>query len=248
MSQSIKYYCIPGTAGTATAATEVTNKGGYLNLAGQAATIQPDAFKMFPISLTAVKNGNYKAYAAEVLRIVTITPTAVAGGEYRVTLSAEKDAFDTNLPNEVQTTFTHTAPSGATATTIGDAFRTAINNHPFWNTRVTASGTTTLVLTAKAGYPIFTAGVGQYMAAVYTTGGSKVSGGTGAALLATGNFNSVNGLPVGGSNYSVIAFESNSGSNSVISGQGDAELIYIYFLEAGNNTGMATGLKNVLVK
>ena len=249
MSQSQKYFCIPAVAASATATTEVVNKGGYLQFTGASLTAAPAALKNFPIPLLGVKNGFYKAYTAETATIVTITPTAANSTDYRVVLSAEKgQAFNNNLPNEIQTIFTHTPPaSGGTATTIGNAFRTAINNHPYWSTRVTCTGTTTLIITAKAGFPIFSAGVGANLAAVITAGNVEL-GGKGADLLATGNFNATVGLPVSGTNYGVYIFEGFSTSESVMSGHGDSEKNYIYLVDGGNNANMILALSALLVK
>ena len=247
---NVKYFCIPALAGSATATSEVTNTGGYLKFTGASLAALPDAMKNFPIQLNGVKNGVYKAYAAEALRVITITPTAAANADYRVVLSAEKgqDEFDNNLPNEVQTTFTHTAPAtGATATTIANAFRTAINSHPYWSERVVASGTTTLVITAKAGYPIFSAGVGPLMAAAVTTAGSPEYGEKGAALLATENFTAAQGLPVSGTNYGVISFEVRPEGGAVLSA-GASERYEIYLVGGSNNAGMITALQALLVK
>jgi len=250
MSMSQKYYCFPAVAASATATTEVVNKGGYLQFTGASLTAAPAALKNFPIPLLGIKNGFYKAYAAEVLRVVTVTPTAANSTDYRLVLSAEKgQTFDNNLPNETQTVFTHTTPaSGGTATTIGDAFRTAINNHPYWSTRVVASGTTTLIITAKAGFPIFSVGVGALLSAVVSTAGSPQYGGTGAQLLASGNFNSTVGLPVSGTNYGVYVFEAYGTSEAVMSGHGDAEKNFIYLVDGGNNANMITALTALLVK
>lgn len=250
MSMSQKYFCFPALASTADDGTAV-NKGGYLKIGGtNALAITPAALQNFPVPLLGVKNGVYKAYAAEVARVITITPTAVASTDYRIVLSAEKgQVFSNNLPNEVQTVFNYTSkPSGDTATTIGDAFRTAINNHPFWGARVTCTGTTTLIITAKAGYPIFSAGVGANLAAVVSTAGSPQYGETGANLLATGYFNSTVGLPVSGTNYGVFIFETFSSSEAVMSGHGDAEKNYFYIPGGGNNAALITALSSLLVK
>lgn len=246
---TVKYFCIPAAAASATATSEVTNTGGYLKFTGASLAALPNAMKNFQIQMNGIKNGVYKAYAAEVLRVITITPSAAANADYRVILSAEKgQEFNNNLPNEVQTTFTHTSPaSGATATTIADAFRTAINNHPYWSQRVVASGTTTLVITAKAGYPIFSAGVGALMTAAVTTAGSPQYGEKGADLLATENFSTDAGLPVSGTNYSVLSFEARPEGGAVISG-GASQRYEIYLVDGGNNANMITALKALLVK
>ena len=249
MSQSQKYYCIPTIAGTADDGTAV-NKGGYLKIGGtNTLVVTPAALQNFQIPLLGLKNGVYKVYTAETATIVTVTPTAVASTDYRVVLSAEKgQAFNNNLPNEIQTIFTHTTPaSGATATTIGNAFRTAINNHPYWSTRVTCTGTTTLIITAKAGFPIFSAGVGANLVAVITAGNVEL-GAKGADLLATGNFNATTGLPVSGTNYSVFMFEAYSGTDATVSGSGSVEKSYIYLVPTGYNAGLTTALSLLLVK
>jgi len=250
MSQSQKYYCIPTIAGTADDGTAV-NKGGYLKIGGtNTLVVTPAALQNFQIPLLGIKNGVYKVYTAAVNRVVTITPTAANSTDYRIILSAEKgQTFSNNLPNEVQATFTHTtAASGATATTIADAFRTAINNHPFWGGRVVASGTTTLVLTAVTGTPIFSAGVGANLAAVVTTAGNVELGAKGADLLASGNFNATVGLLVSGTNYSVFMFETYSGTDATVSGAGSVEKNYIYLVPTGNNAALTTALTTLLVK
>ena len=250
MSMSQNYYCIPTIAATDNLGTAV-NKGGYLKIGGTAQlVITPAALQNFQIPLLGIKNGVYQLYTAETATIVTITPTAANSTDYRVVLSAEKgQAFNNNLPNEIQTVFTHTTPaSGGTATTIGNAFRTAINNHPYWSTRVTCTGTTTLIITAKTGFPIFSAGVGANLAAVVSPSGSPEYGAKGADLLATGNFNATVGLPVSGTNYSVFIFESYSGTEAVVSGAGCVEKTYIYLVPTGNNALFTTAMTALLVK
>lgn len=247
MSQGQKYYCFasnPTNDGTAVA------KAGYLVLGGATnLPASPNILRNAPFQLNLIKNGVFKAYAAEVLRVVTITPTAANSTDYRVVLSAEKgQTFNNNLPNEVQTVFTHTTPaSGGTATTIGDAFRAAINAHPYWSTRVVASGTTTLIITAKAGFPIFSAGAGQLMATVVTTAGSPEYGAKGADLLATGLFSTDTGLPVAGQNYSVMIFEVKPQGESVL-GAGADEKVYFYFNNAGGWAAMITALSALVVR
>jgi len=250
MSQ--KYYCFPSIAGTADDGTAV-NKAGYLKIGGtNTLAVTPAALQNFQIPLLGIKNGVYKVYTAAVNRVVTITPTAANSTDYRIILSAEKgQTFSNNLPNEVQATFTHTTPaSGGTATTIADAFRTAINNHPFWGGRVVASGTTTLILTAVTGTPIFSAGAGANLAVVVTTAGNVELGATGANLLATNYFTSTGGLPVSGTNYGVFIFEAFSTSESVMSGHGDCEKNYIYIPSGGSgyNAALITALTTLLVK
>lgn len=242
MSIAVKQFVI-GPAGSATAAGDVAASAGVMrfDLADSNVTgIVPVNLRSYPLVLAGVSGGMYQAGAAEVLRVITITPTAANSTDYRVVLSAEKgQAFSNNLPNEVQSVFYHTTPAtGGTATTIGDAFRAAINNHPYWSTRVVASGTTTLIITAKAGFPIFSAAGGPLMATVVTTAGSPAVG-VGAALIATGTFPTVddgNGIPVSGQTYNVISYDYEVESKAAMGGAvREKHIIYV-----NNNANNAT--------
>lgn len=252
MSQKLSYFVLP-TGGAASVAGDAVFKGGYLKIGGTTAAwlaSMPGAIRNGSISINGLKNGFFKAYAAEVLRVITITPTAANSTDYRITLSAEKgQVFNNNLPNEVQTVFTHTTPaSGATATTIGDAFRAAINNHPFWSQRVTVTGTSTIVITAKAGYPIFSAAGGPLMATAVTTAGSPQFGMTGAQLLASGfDFNSDTGVPVAGTNYDIFSFEIGQPTEAVLSPAGDHRII-LAVVPGGNNATFISTLAGLITK
>lgn len=251
MSIAVKQFVI-GAAGSATAAGDVAASAGVLrfDLADSNVTgCVPTNLRSFPIVLAGISGGMYQAGAAEVARVITITPTAVNSTDYRITLSAEKGQVSSNnLPNEVQTVFTHTTPaSGGTATTIGDAFRTAINNHPFWGPRVTVTGTTTIIITADAGYPIFSAAGGPNLATVVTTAGSP-SVGVGATLLASGTFPTTddgNGLPVTGQTYNVISYDYEAESKSAMGGA-IREKHIIYVNNNGNNSTLLSLLQGLL--
>lgn len=143
MSQSQNYFAIANTNPGANDGT-VTIKGGYVTFGGATnLAVVPNILRSAPLTAEKIKNGFFAQYTAESLRISVITPTAANSFDYRITLSAEKGVvFDNNLPNEVQTVFTHTTPvSGGTRLSIVNAFVSAINSHPFWSTRVTASQT-----------------------------------------------------------------------------------------------------------
>jgi hypothetical protein len=252
MSQKLSYFVLPNGGG-ASVAGDAVFKGGYLKIGGTTAAwlaSMPGAIRNTSISVNGLKNGFFRAYAAEVLRVITITPTAANSTDYRITLSAEKgQEFSNNLPNEVQTVFTHTTPvSGGTATTIGDAFRAAINNHPFWSQRVTVTGTTTIIITAKAGYPIFSAAGGPLLATVVTTAGSPQFGMTGAQLLASGfQFNADTGIPVAGTNYDIFTFEIGQPSEAVLSASGDHRIIFAV-VPGGNNATFISTLAGLITK
>lgn len=249
MSIAIKQFVL-GAAGSATAAGDAVLAGGYLkfDLADSNVTaIVPTFLRDYPINLGNIKGGVYQAGQAETLRVVTITPTAANSTDYRIVLSAEKgQAFSNNLPQEVQTVFSYTSKtSGDTATTIGDAFRTAINNHPYWNTRVAVTGTTTIIITAKAGFPIFSAGVGANLASVVSTPGA-VAIGIGATMLASGLFTDATyGLPVSGQTYNVISFMYEVTDNGGLSG-GVMERVYLYINNNANNSTLLGLLQGFL--
>lgn len=118
---------------------------------------------------------------AETAQVDTLTITAAASTYYRISLVQ-------SLSNGVvlSQTFDYTSKSsGDTATTIGDVFRSMINNSNF---EIVASGTTTLVLTANAGNPVFTSSVlgstGTIVIALTTPGVYAVN--TYASLVANG--------------------------------------------------------------
>jgi hypothetical protein len=252
MSQKLSYFVLP-TGGAASVAGDAVFKGGYLKIGATTASwlaSMPGAIRNTSISINGLKNGAFKAYAAEVLRVITITPTAANSTDYRITLSAEKGQdFSNNLPNEVQTMFTHTTPlSGGTATTIGNAFRDAINNHPFWSQRVTVTGTTTIIITAKAGYPIFSAAGGPLMATVVTTAGSPKMGASGADLVASGfQFNADTGVPVVGTNYDLFIFEIGQPTEAVLSAAGDHRIV-LAIVPGGNNATFISTLAGLITK
>ena len=94
------------------------------------------------------------APVAETLQVTTLTPVAAANSTYSFFITQWNPA-DGNMRTWE---YSHeTAASGATATTIGDAFRAAINADT--TIKIAATGTTTLILTAEAGYPIFNVGI-----------------------------------------------------------------------------------------
>jgi len=256
MSMNQKYFCLAANP-SANDGTAV-NKGGYISIGGtQALAGLPSALRNFPFQLHAIKNGSFKQYAAEVLRIVNITPTVVNSTDYRVVLSAEKgQEFSNNLPNEVQSVFTHTTPaSGGSRETIVNAFISAINKHPYWTNRVAASstgaaGSEVLTITAKATHPIFNAAGGPNLSAAVGTAGSPEYGAKGADLLATNLFTTETGKPVSGQVYSVMTFEvKNQGESVLGSGAEEKYTIYFNFTSGTNNwAALITALSSLLVK
>jgi hypothetical protein len=102
------------------------------------------------IKANRITNMSIQPYVAEVSQVDTLTISAVDNTTYTLAISGVNK--QTNAAYFRQ--YSVTSGTSATATTIGDLFRTEINNDAYVN--VTASGTTTLVLTADAGFPAFT--------------------------------------------------------------------------------------------
>lgn len=110
----------------------------------------PDGSRVFSdlISLKDVKAYEKQAYRARVEQVVTVTlATPVAGIEYSVSVIDKSDK-EILQARQNKRTYTVVAATGDTVTTLGDKFRAQINADPA--SSVTASGTTTLVLTAKS--------------------------------------------------------------------------------------------------
>lgn len=91
---------------------------------------------------------------AEGLQVVTLTPVAAASSTYQFTITQQNN--DTGQLVQIPFSYVSLA-SGDTATTIGNAFRTLIGLQP--SLKITASGTTTLILTAQTGSPNFSVSI-----------------------------------------------------------------------------------------
>jgi hypothetical protein len=117
----------------------MVDANGFLNVVGA------DSIKA-----SRIQNMQIQPYVAEVLQETTVTiGTVTDGATYTLAIQG------TNMQTGVAyfNSYSVVAGAGASTTTICDAFRSLIANDPYVN--VTASGTTTLVLTAKSGYPAF---------------------------------------------------------------------------------------------
>lgn len=183
----IKSYSVYPTA----AAADLTLAKGILKIANTT----DNKFPLTGIPYDGMTTGGIVVAVTEVLQVDTITPTAANSTEYTLTLT---QLIDGEIKRK---TFSHTSPaSGATATTICNAFRSMINASSEF--QITASGTTTLVLTADAGYSQFkTTAVTSNLALVNTTAGVYPKG-QGADLIAAGIEDAVSGQA-----YDAITFE-----------------------------------------
>ena len=122
-----------------------------------------------------IVSAKIQAPVAEVLQVTTLTAVAAANSTYAFYITQ----LDPSNGNMRTWNYSYETPaSGATATTIGDVFRTAINADT--TIHIAATGTTTLILTAEAGYPIFYVGITE------TGGGlTQATGTAGVAAINT---------------------------------------------------------------
>lgn len=103
-----------------------------------------------------IQSAKIQAPVAEVLQVTTLTPTNAANSTYSFYIT-QLDPTSGNMRNWF---FSYTTPaSGSSATTICDAFRTAINADTTIHISTNANGNPTAILTAEAGYPIFVVGL-----------------------------------------------------------------------------------------
>ena len=131
-----------------------------------------DAYNVRGVSVTVPQT--------EVLGIVTITPTPASLTEYNFYINAF--SLSTGLPKVLNVSFT--SASGADATTISNQARAIINADT--DLSVIASGTATIVLTAKVSQPFFVVGgllanVDSYSSAGATTIATNLSAANGTA-------------------------------------------------------------------
>lgn len=163
----------------------------------------------------------WTAPVAETLQITTTTPTAANSTYYEITVTQLVDG------TYVQQRLFHTTPSsGGTATTICNALRAQLTTYT--NLAITGSGTTTFIMTAQAGSPIFTAvSTGNGTLAVVTGTPGVAAKGTYAALVAQGVTDAV-----AGHTYNQITFtyknESDGTVNGNISTSVNQHVLYVY--------------------
>jgi hypothetical protein len=142
---------------------------GIVNIASVATV---DGYNVRGVSVTVPQT--------EVSGVVTITPTAASLAVY--TFYINGFSLSTGLPKVLNVSFT--SASGADATTISNQARAIINADT--DLSVIASGTATIVLTAKATQPFFVVGgllanVDSYSSATATTIATNLSAANGTA-------------------------------------------------------------------
>jgi hypothetical protein len=186
----------------------IVDANGYLNLQGV------PAFKTSSIDSVVIT-----PYVAEVAQVSTVT-IATANPNALFSLSLICNNVTSGMI--VSVPLTVTSDSSTSATEICDAFRAAINSMP--ELSVTASGTSTLVVTAKAGFPIFTLATSDAKMTIATTAG-RVGVGTGTSLIGTypstagyfnaGGFTAASQI-VATNNYTQVLVTSTTGGSAVI--------------------------------
>lgn len=148
--------------GTPFVATDTITQGDKFRIV----VAGPDGSRVFSdlISLKDVKAYEKQVYAARVEQVVTVTlATPVAGIQYNVSVIDRSDK-EILQARQNKRTYGIVAAAGETVTTLGDKFRAAINADSA--STVTATGTTTLILTAKSVAGVANI-VGEYPAQYY---------------------------------------------------------------------------------
>ena len=212
---------------------------GYLNLQGT------PAFKASSIdSITITPK------ASEQLQITTVTPTAVNDAIYSLPFVYT----DANSGMIESVPLIVTSDSTASAIEICDAFRALITGNTALNNivSVNAAGSATLVLTAKAGFPIFSVATSDAKLAVVTGTLGITSVGTGTALIAqypstagyynAGGFNAAASI-VATNNYTQVLVTSTTGSSAEILVNFAAANYNDLFGTYGTITGLKAGYR-----
>ena len=146
----------------------------------------------------AITKASITPSVTETLQVTTLTPVAANNSVYQFII--QQYNFSTGKTYTGTYTYT-TAASGDTATTIGDAFRSQINNDQ--NIKIAATGTTTLVLTAEAGFPVFTVTILQVGGGL-----TQVTGTPGVVAVGTPAALALQGITVGAANtYTTVHIE-----------------------------------------
>lgn len=172
-----------GTAGTVTALAADITVAAHILTVGAAALAPLPAVSKYDVR--QIESASLITAVAETASVWTITPTAAASLEYSIQI--------TQIINGTARVFVATAyslASGSTATTICDSLRAVINAQTAF--KVTATGTTTLVITSQTGYPLvkvsqvsLSSTPGTFASITNTIPGVQAKG-TYAALVASG--------------------------------------------------------------
>lgn len=194
---------------TALGTDAYVGSNGFLNLQGS------PAFKA-----TSIDSMTITPYVAETPQQTTVT---IATDSPNALFSLSLVCSDVNSGMVSSVPLTVTSDSSTSATEICNAFRAAINSMP--ELSVTASGTSTLIVTAKAGFPIFTLSTTDAKMTIVTGTTGIVGTGSGTSLIAkypstagyynAGGFNAAASI-VATNNYTQVLVTSSTGGSAVI--------------------------------
>jgi hypothetical protein len=214
------------------------DSNGYLNLQGT------PAFKASTITDVVIT-----PYVAEVAQVSTVTVSTVSNSAlYTMSLICN----DVNSGMITSVPLTVTSDSTALNTEIAAAFAATINSMP--ELSVTATSGATLVVTAKAGFPIFTLATSDGKLSISTSAGT-VGAGTGTALIAqypstagyynAGGFASASSI-VATNNYTQVLVTSTTGSSAEILIKYDATNVGDLLGTYGTLTALKAGYRAIL--
>lgn len=210
------------------AAADLQLAGGVISF-GNPLQVICDYKNLIPGKCSAV------AAVAETAQVSTLTFTAANSTDYGIRI----DQFDPVNGRTITKFYYYTSDATATATEIATAFAAAINADT--TIKVTAVGGATLVLTADAGYALFTVTniTDTTVANVLTTPG-VVAKGTQAALA-------LKGITVSGASYSTVHMEYGMNMTPVITGQlTEKYVLDIYLNQAdGDTAALVTAFDNL---
>ena len=214
------------------------DSSGYLNLQGT------PAFKASSIDSVVIT-----PYAAEVAQVSTVTiATDTPNALYSLSLVCS----DVNSGMVSSVPLTITTDSSTNATEICDAFRAAINSMP--ELSVTAGGTSTLVVTAKAGFSTFKLSTTDAKMTIATSAGT-VGVGTGTSLInqypSTAGYYNAGGFSAASSivatnNYTQVLVTSTTGSSAEILVKYDATNVGDLLGTYGTLTALKAGYRAIL--
>ena len=226
---------------TALGTDAYVDSSGYLNIQGT------PAFKASSIDSVVIT-----PYASEQLQETTVTVSTVSNSAI-YTLSFVYTDANSGMIESVPLTVT--SDSTATNTEICDAFRALMTANTAINSIVTVSGTTTLIVTAKAGFPIFSLSTSDAKLSIATGTLGRTSVGTGTALISqypstsgyynAGGFSAASSI-VATNNYTQVLVTSKTGISAVILVKWDATNVGDLLGTYGTLTALKAGYRAIL--
>ena len=213
---------------------------GFLNLQGT------PAFKTSSIDSVTIT-----PYAAEQLQETTVTVSTVSNNAI---YSLSFVYTDANSGMIESVPLTVTSDSTATDTEICNAFRALMTANTAINSIVAVSGTTTLIVTAKAGFPIFSLSTSDAKMTIVTGTLGRTSVGTGTSLIGTypstagyfnaGGFTAASSI-VATNNYTQVLVTSTTGGSAVILVKYDATNVGDLLGTYGTLTALKAGYRAI---